>query len=273
MDASELREKLARVIPAVTAAGEYARAEAAALVLGGGSLDVRAKADPTDFVTRVDEELEERLGGFLRAGFPGTGLLAEEGSREDTEASEVWVLDPLDGTRNFIRGHPGYCISLGLVREGTPVLGIIYDITADHLYTAVRGGGAFRNGRPLRVNTEQRAQQAVVGVGLPAPGLAEEANVRKYLQLMKNTAALRQGGSVARELALVAAGSLDAFWQPFLSPWDVAAGLILVEEAGGRCELSGGRDWLHAGSLGVLAASEAAFPAVARLLEAGGSEA
>ncbi|HLR46731.1 MAG TPA: inositol monophosphatase family protein, partial [Deinococcales bacterium] len=149
MGSSVLTETLRRVTPAVIAAGRYARAEAAALIWEDASLDVRSKADPTDFVTRVDEELERRLVTFLQEEFPGSGILAEEGSEHRLGADDVWVLDPLDGTRNFIRQHPGYCVSLALVREGRPVVGLIYDITADALYTAVRGGGAYCNGRPL----------------------------------------------------------------------------------------------------------------------------
>lgn len=261
---------LHRAIPAVLAAGRHAQAEAAALAWHDSDLDVRSKDDPTDFVTRVDEELERRLVAFLEKEFPGTGILAEEGSRHGVGRDEVWVLDPLDGTRNYIRQHPGYCVSLGLVRAGRPVLGIILDVTAADLYTAVRGGGSFRNGQPLRVAEGAAAELALVGVGLPAPALADAENVSRYLKLMKGTAALRQGGSVARELALVAAGSLDAFWQPFLAPWDVAAGTVIVEEAGGRVDLSHSDDWLREANLGVFAASAAMFGPLSRLLEEAG---
>lgn len=257
---------MAEVVPAVRAAGRFIAAEAAGRIWLDSNLDVRSKSEPTDFVTAVDEETERRLVSFLRHRFPEYGILAEEGTRVAAASGHTWVLDPLDGTRNFIKGHPGYCVSLALVVADEPVIGIVYDIEADELYTSFRGGGAWLDGRRLQVATEAQAGRCMVGVGYPVGIRRDELQRDRYLRLLMGTAALRQGGSVARELALVARGALDAFWQPLLSPWDVAAGMLLVQEAGGRVQPLSDDPWLTAGPLGMFAASQSAFAQVEELI-------
>lgn len=254
------------VVLAVHAAGRFIAAEAAGRMWPGADLKLRSKTDPTDYVTAVDEAVERRLVSYLRQQYPEFGVLAEEGTSRDPEAEHVWLLDPLDGTRNFVKGHPGYCVSLALVRDGQPVIGIVYDIEADALYSSFLGGGARLNGRRLQVGAEADARHCVAGVGYPV-GIRRDGGQReRYLRLLSGTAALRQGGSVARELALVARGALDAFWQPLLSPWDIAAGMLLVTEAGGRVEPLSEGPWLSAGTLGVFAASDSAFDPVKELI-------
>ncbi len=257
---------LTDVVPAVRAAGRYIAAEAAGKVWLDADLGVRSKSDPTDFVTRVDVEAERRMVSFLRHAYPEFGVLAEEGTRIAADSGHSWVLDPLDGTRNFIKGYPGYCVSLALVAGAEPVVGIVYDIEADGLYTSFKGGGAWLNGRRLQVATETAARRCMVGVGYPVGIRSDELQRERYLRLITGTAAVRQGGSVARELALVARGALDAFWQPLLSPWDIAAGMLLVQEAGGNVRPLCEGPWPAADTLGMFAASEAAFAQVGELI-------
>lgn len=266
MPGMDLRVTAAELLPAVRAAGSYIAAMAAGRALDPDSLSISTKADPTDFVTQVDREVERRLVTWLQQRYPHTGVLAEEGSRSNPGAEYTWVLDPLDGTRNFIKGHPGYNVSLGLVQGSRPVLGVVYDIEADDMYWAARDHGAWLNGRRLQVASEGDASLCVAGVGYPTPARSEPANQDRYVRLLNGTAGLRQGGAVARDLALVARGALDGFWQPTLSPWDVAAGMVLVEEAGGRVEALCEGDWLTAPALGLFAASASAFGPLKELI-------
>ena len=255
------------LVPLVRAAGAFISAQAAERHSPAGlDLDISSKADPVDFVTWVDKEVERRIVGWLRGAYPEIGVLAEEGSFTDTGNGRFWVLDPLDGTRNFIKGLAGYCVSLALVEDGEPRLGLVLDVEADELYTAIRGQGAYMNGRRLKAAEEADPAYCVAGVGFPVVGTPDQASLDRYLRLMNGTSALRQGGSVARDLALVARGSLDAFWQPILSPWDVAAGMLLVSEAGGVNLPDCGDGWLQEKRFGLLAASHAAFPAISELL-------
>ena len=256
---ADLSGILSEVVPVVRATGQYIAAMGAGHGLDRSQLEVSSKSHSSDFVTQVDREAERRIVTWLLERFPDIGVLAEEGSRHKPDAQRTWVLDPLDGTRNFIKGHPGYNVSLGLVDSGWPVLGVVYDIEADELYTAARGHGAWLNGRRLSVATDTEVNLAMVGIGYPHGGRHDSLNQQRYLRLLNETAALRQGGAVARELALVARGSLDAFWQPHLSPWDVAAGIALVEAAGGQVEALCAGSWLTAAPLGIFAASASAF--------------
>ena len=266
LSGTDLNRMLGEIVPVIRAAGRYIASMAAGHASDRSGLSISAKSHATDLVTQVDREAERRIVSWLLGRYPDTGVLAEEGSRYNPEAGRTWVLDPLDGTRNFIQGHPGYCVSLGLVEGGTPVLGVVYDIEADELYTAARGQGAWLNGRPLSVAGDTDVSMAMVGVGYPHGGRDRERNQEKYLRLLNETAALRQGGAVARDLAYVARGSLDAFWQPHVSPWDVAAGMVLVTEAGGQVETLCEGNWLAAPTLGIFAASASAFDPVRELL-------
>ncbi len=265
---TDLGQMLDELVPVVRAAATFIAAQSAGRAWAeAGDLQVSSKADATDFVTRVDTEVETRMVDWLTANFPGIGVLAEEGTRLDAGSGRFWVLDPLDGTRNFIKGYPGYCVSLALVQDGSPVIGLVHDVEADALYTAVRGEGSYLAGRRLQVAREDDPALCMAGVGYPVASRSDETNLQRYLRLLAGTAALRQGGAVARELALLARGSLDAFWQPHLSPWDIAAGMLLVEEAGGKVETSCTGDWLSAGTLGLFAASQSAFAPIRELIE------
>ena len=190
---------------------------------------------PGNFVTAADRRAEEILREELARARPGYGFLGEEGGRhEGSDKTHCWIVDPLDGTTNFLHGIPQFAISIGLERDGTVVAGMIYNPVTDELYTAERGSGAFLNDRRLRVAARQRLADAVVGCGLPHHGRGGLAEFRHELALVQDrVAGLRRFGAAALDLAWVASGRLDAFWERNLSPWDMAAGILIVREAGG----------------------------------------
>jgi len=190
---------------------------------------------PANFVSAADHRAEEILCAELSAARPGYGFLGEEGvRREGTDRTHTWIVDPLDGTSNFLHGIPHFAISIGLEREGEIVAGLVYNPIDDELFTAERGKGAFLNDRRLRVAARQRLADAVIACGLPHLGRGDLAlNNRELAAVQPKVAGLRRFGAAALDLAWVAAGRFDGFWERGLSPWDVAAGSILVREAGG----------------------------------------
>ena len=198
---------------------------------------------PANFVTAADRRAEEILRDELGVARPGYGFFGEEGGRhEGTDKTHMWVVDPLDGTSNFVHGIPHFAISIALEREGTIVAGLVYNPANEELFTAERGKGAFLNDARLRVAARKRLADAVIGCGLPHLGRGDLALSRKELAaVQEKVAGLRRFGAAALDLAWLAAGRLDAYWERNLSPWDVAAGLILVREAGGFItDLEGG---------------------------------
>lgn len=255
------------IVPAIVAAGRWVHSQAALRHYDAAAVDVNTKADPTDYVTAVDVEVEARITALLQREFLDYGVLGEEGSSRNVAARRLWILDPLDGTRNFVMDHAGYCVSLGLVEDGRAVLGVVYDIAADDLYTAVRGCGAYLNGRRIRVSGTTALGLSTVGIGFTPYARSQQELVDAYVRLLQGTAALRQSGAAARDLAYVARGSLDAFWQPDLKQWDLAAGMLLVQEAGGEVlAVHDGPDWVQAPQLGVIAGNPAIMEAVRELV-------
>jgi myo-inositol-1(or 4)-monophosphatase len=190
---------------------------------------------PANFVTAADRRAEEILYAELAKARPGYGFLGEEGGRrEGTDKAHTWIVDPLDGTTNFLHGIPHFAISIGLEREGTIVAGVVYNPANDELYTAERGKGAFLNDKRLRVAARKRLADAIVACALPHHGRGDlELNRREMAAVQDKVAGLRRFGAAALDLAFVASGRFDAYWERDLSPWDMAAGLLLVREAGG----------------------------------------
>lgn len=190
---------------------------------------------PANFVTAADRRAEEILREELRKARPGYGFLGEEGGAvEGSDKTHTWIVDPLDGTTNFLHGIPQFAISIGLDRDGTIVAGVIYNPANDELFMAERGKGAFLNDQRLRVAGRQRLQDAVIACGLPHRGRGDLALFRtEFEAVQEKVAGLRRFGAAALDLAWVAAGRLDAYWERELSPWDMAAGVLLVREAGG----------------------------------------
>jgi myo-inositol-1(or 4)-monophosphatase len=198
---------------------------------------------PANFVSAADHRAEEILREELAKARPGYGFLGEEGGlQEGTDKSHRWIVDPLDGTTNFLHGIPQFAISIGLEREKVLIAGVVYNPANEELFVAERGKGAFLNDQRLRVANRRRLSEAVVACGLPHLGRGDLALFRKeFAVIQERVAGIRRFGAAALDLAWVAAGRLDAYWERDLSPWDMAAGMVLVREAGGYAsDLYGG---------------------------------
>jgi myo-inositol-1(or 4)-monophosphatase len=224
---------------------------------------------PANFVTAADRRAEEILHDELTRARPGYGFVGEEGGRrEGADKTHMWIVDPLDGTSNFLHGIPQFAVSIALEREGTIVAGLIYNPANDELFTGERGKGAFLNDQRLRVAARQRLNDAVIACGLPHYGKGDLALFRsEFAAVQDKVAGLRRFGAATLDLAWVAAGRLDGYWERDISPWDLAAGLLLVREAGGYVtDIDGGEDMLAKGH--VLAGNETMHRELLRLLKA-----
>jgi myo-inositol-1(or 4)-monophosphatase len=212
---------------------------------------------PADFVTAADRRAEEILREELERARPGYSFLGEEGGRrEGTDRTHCWIVDPLDGTLNFLHGIAHFAVSIALERDGVIVAGIVYNPANDELFSAERGKGAFLNDRRLRVAARKRLADCVVACALPHPSRGDVALVRnEHAAMQERVAGLRRFGAAALDLAWVAAGRFDGYWERSLSPWDMAAGIALVREAGGFVTDIEGRD-IALTSGGILAANE-----------------
>lgn len=190
---------------------------------------------PGDYVSQADRKAEEIILGELARARPTYSVLAEEsGARKGTDGMHRWIVDPLDGTTNFLHGIPLFAVSIALERQGEIVAGVIYNPAMDELFTAERGNGAFLNDRRMRVAGRRGLSDCVIGTGVPHLGRGEHG---KYLVELRNVmgevSGVRRMGAAALDLAYVAAGRLDGFWEDGLSPWDMAAGIVMIREAGG----------------------------------------
>ncbi len=228
-----------------------------------------SRKGPADFVSQADLRAERVLREMLSRARPKFGLLMEEtGAVAGSDTAHRWLVDPLDGTTNFLHGIPHWAISIALEREGEIYAGVIYDPLRDEMFWAERGLGAFVNDRRIRVSARTTLDDAVVATGLPfgeRPGRFEM--LAALPAVMDATAGVRRFGSAALDLAFVAAGRYDAYWELGLEPWDVAAGVALVREAGGLIgDIAGGGAMVHGGS--IVAANGALFETFAGLLRA-----
>jgi myo-inositol-1(or 4)-monophosphatase len=195
-----------------------------------------------DLVTVADRTVEKLIRTRLGEAFPRHGVYGEEGTRERLEGEYRWYVDPLDGTTNFAHGFPQFCVSLGLEhrpqgtapdQDGTLEAAVVYDPTRDELFTARRGGGAQLNGKPIRVSRARQLAESLVATGFPSRKRHLSPNIHFYHEFTLRSHGVRRAGSAALDLAYVAAGRVDAFWEFNLNPWDTAAGILLVTEAGG----------------------------------------
>ncbi|MFQ5749192.1 MAG: inositol monophosphatase family protein [Planctomycetota bacterium] len=214
-------------------------------------LEVRIKSTPRDLVTEADLASERLLLEGLRASFPEHGIHAEESGRETHGAEWVWYVDPLDGTTNFVQGLPLFAVSLGLVRQEDPEVAVVHAPVLGETFTAVRGEGAWLGGRRLRVSTKSGLADSILATGFPyRRHLLLDNNLENFQRLFLRERGIRRMGSAAIDLAYVAAGRLDAFWELHLGPYDVAAGGLLVREAGGVVDtIVPGGDWIHGANL------------------------
>jgi myo-inositol-1(or 4)-monophosphatase len=256
--------------PMLTTAVKAARRAGAIINRGARDLDlltITAKG-PKDFVSEVDREAERAIVDTLHGTYPDHAILAEEGTSRDknADADHTWIIDPLDGTTNFLHGFPQYCVSIALSHKGVVTQGVIYDPVRNDLFTATRGRGAFPNDRRIRVSRRAHLRECLIGTGFP---FRDGSFLDTYLQMMRtmitHTAGLRRPGAAAHDLANVAAGFYDGFLEVGQNPRDLAAGSHLVLEAGGLIgDLQGEGDYLHTGQ--VIAANPKVFSQMVQTL-------
>ena len=254
----------------LTTAVKAARRAGNVINRGARDLDLLkvSSKGPKDFVSEIDHAAEAAIVETLLGAYPSHAILAEEGTAkgENANAEYVWIIDPLDGTTNFLHGFPQYCVSIALEHRGVVTQGVIYDPVRNDLFTATRGRGAFQNDRRIRVSKRHHLRDCLIGTGFP---FRDGSFLDTYLAMMRemitHTAGLRRPGAAALDLAYVAAGCYDGFFEVGLNPWDVAAGSLLVLEAGGLIgDLSGEGDYLRGGQ--VIAAAPKIFAQMVQAL-------
>ncbi len=224
---TNLQQYLDTAVEAARIAGAYQRYRFES------SLQVEIKGDK-DLVTEVDKESERLIVQHLKARFPDHDIIAEEGSYAQSGSEFRWIIDPVDGTTNYAHGYPWFCTSIGLQYAGELSAAVIYNPIYDELFTAAKGGGAFLNGRRLSVSNSAPLKNTLLGTGFPYDCASDPANnFDSFIAFQKAARGIRRAGAAALDLAYVAAGRLDGFWELKLKPWDVAAGVLLVQEAGG----------------------------------------
>jgi myo-inositol-1(or 4)-monophosphatase len=216
------------------------------------NLQVSVKG-PGDFVTAADRRAEKTLFEELSKARPGYGFLLEEGGEiEGTDKSHTWIIDPLDGTTNFLHGLPLFAISIGLVREGQIVAGLVYNPISDDMFIAEKGQGSYANNRRLRVAARRSMTEALIGCGIPHLGKEKDHPrfLAEFKAMMGRVSNLRRLGAAALDLCFVASGRYDGFWERSLQPWDIAGGILIVREAGGFVsDADGGNEMLERGSI------------------------
>lgn len=195
--------------------------------------EARCKSHRHDPVTLFDRRAEEVIVAAIERSFPEHGFLSEEGTARQIGSSYCWVIDPLDGTNNFLRGYPQFAVSVALMEKEIPLVACIYDPLREELFTAIHGEGAFLNEERMWASSQQSLDGAIIGAGFSSRPERALITHAKLERLIPHARAIRTAGSACLDLAYVAAGRLDATWYIALSPWDVAAGILLIEEAGG----------------------------------------
>ena len=235
-------------------AGDFIRAESKEF--SAKSIEVKGVHN---FVSYVDKEAEKMLVGRLQEILPEAGFIAEEGTRSHRGERFDWVIDPLDGTTNFIHGLPPHAVSIGLLENGRPVLGVVYEITLDECFYAWKDAPAYLNGKEIRVSERTSVQDSLIATGFP---YCDYQFMRAYIDcleyFLRNSHGVRRLGSAAVDMAYVACGRFDAFYEYSLNPWDVAGGAIILQQAGGRLsDFSGGEDFIFGKE--IVAANDAVF--------------
>ncbi len=241
-------------------------ARKAGAIINRGALDIErlqvSKKGHNDFVTEIDAAAEQAIIDILLTAYPQHTILGEESGRVAgpsfngvlEDADFVWIIDPLDGTTNFIHGFPQYAVSIALQHRGQLQHGVIFDPTRNELFTATRGRGAYLNERRIRVSNCAKLADALLGTGFPFRAAHDTPDLERYMKLFslmaKRCAGIRRPGAAALDLAYVAAGRFDGFWEAGLKPWDIAAGALLVQEAGGLVsDWQGESAYLHSGEV------------------------
>jgi len=213
---------------------DLAREAGALLMSFFGKVSIEYKGD-ADLVTKADRASEKLIVERIRQQWPDHDLIGEEGSRRETGSDYRWHIDPLDGTTNFAHGYPVFCVSMALEYKGERIAGVVYDPTRDEMFQAEAGSGAFLNQQPIHVTPTARIDDSLSATGFPSRKRHQNINIYFYYQLAMTSHGVRRAGAAAIDLAYVACGRLDFFWEFQLKPWDMAAGCLLVREAGGVC--------------------------------------
>ncbi|ABF41061.1 Inositol-1(or 4)-monophosphatase [Candidatus Koribacter versatilis Ellin345] len=218
--------------------------EAGALLLGyfHQRVKIEYKGD-VDLVTVADRASEKLIVDRVRATWPGYDIVGEEGTRDESGSDYRWYIDPLDGTTNFAHGYPVFCVSMGLEHRGEMLAGVLYDPTRDELFAAEKGKGAYLNGAPIHVSATKRLCESLLATGFPSHKRHKNPNIHFYHEITLHSHGVRRAGSAALDLANVACGRYDGFWEFNLNPWDTSAGTLLVTEAGGRVTRYDGSTW------------------------------
>ncbi len=231
-----------------------------------GALSIQSKSI-NDFVSEVDHAAEAAIINILKDAYPDHGFLGEESGDTNKDADNIWIIDPLDGTTNFLHNFPQYCVSIALQQSGVLTQAVIYDPVRNDLFTATKGRGAFLNDKRIRVSNRAKLQQSLIATGFP---FRDFTHLDTYLDMLKDmikkTTGIRRPGSAALDLAYVAAGYTDGFFEINLSTWDVAAGGLIVQEAGGMVgDFEGNESWLQTGN--IVAANPKVFAQMLQTLD------
>ena len=221
-----------------------------------------------DLVTEADKEAELTIVNIIQAAYPGHRILAEETGESGAASTCKWIIDPLDGTTNYAHGYPCFCISIAVEMEGEMCYGVIYDPLRKELFTAEKGKGAHLNGNPLKVSSTQSLNNSLLCTGFPYDIRQEmESNLRHFRGFLMKAQAVRRDGTAALDLCYTAAGRFDGFWEQKLRPWDVAAGYLIVTEAGGTVsDINGREDMLNTG--GIIVGNEMIHGQLSKILKA-----
>ncbi len=197
------------------------------------NFSVETKGSNVDFVTDIDKTSEEMIVKRIKAFHPDHSILAEETGMADMDSDYKWVIDPIDGTTNFVHNHPFHCISIGLKYKGETVLGVVDIPTIKMRFSTIKGQGAYLNGEPIKVTDKKTLDRSIIATGFPYSRKEDNMNIPYFLEIVNEVAGIRRGGSAAVDLCFVAAGMLDGYWEFTLNEWDICAGVLLIEEAGG----------------------------------------
>ena len=252
---------------AIAVAEEAARIQRAHL---GGDLDIGTKSSATDLVTKVDTACETAIREGIAAVFPDHVVLGEE-EGQSGEARCRWIVDPLDGTLNYAHGFPFYCVSVALEVDGVIEVGVVLDTPRDELFAAVRGRGATRDGRPIAPSDEAEPIRAMLATGFAYVPERQYENLEVFARMLPQVRAIRRPGAAALDLCYVACGRLDGFWELKLQPWDVAAGVLILQEAGATVTNGAGAPY-RLGDRVLIASNGALHARLVSLLDVGGAE-
>ena len=260
--AMNLKDLTLKVVDLCYVTGAFIKSEQAKI----GASDIETK-DLNSFVSYVDKEAEIQLIEGLKALLPEAGYIAEEGTETKREAEYNWIIDPLDGTTNYLHNLPVFAISIALARHNKIISGVVYEIGFNEMFWAWKDGGAYKNEKAIQVKQASQLKDTLLATGFPYYDFERLPNYMKLLaDCFKNTRGMRRFGSAATDLAYVACGRFDGFFEYGLSPWDVAAGSLLVQEAGGIVsDFQNGSDYIFGGE--ILASSEALYPSLNTMVQ------